>query len=99
MASLKKAITAAPSFAEAHFVLGMMLSATEDYAEAANHLARAASILPRQAYFWHALALAYQHLGQLEEARRAAYRAAQAAVTEQEIEMARAAIRLADQPA
>ncbi len=97
VASLKKAISAAPSFAEAHFVLGTMLSAAGDYAEAANHLARAASILPRQAYFWHALALAYQHLGQLEEARRAAYRAAHAAVTEQEVEMARAAIRLTDQ--
>jgi tetratricopeptide (TPR) repeat protein len=78
-------------------VLGTMLSAADRLAEAVEHLARAASILPRQAYFWHALALAHQRLGQPEEARRAAYRAARAAVTEQEAEMARAAIRLTDQ--
>lgn len=94
--NLQKAVTLNPSFAEAHFMLGTMLSRENRHGEAAEHLRRAASILPRQAYFWHALALAYYHLGQRESARWAAYRALQAAATEQEAQMAQAALRLID---
>jgi Flp pilus assembly protein TadD len=94
IANLEKAIDLSPNFAEAHFVLGTLLSNQTRYGEAVEHLRHAASILPRQPYFWHALALAYQHLGQREAAETAARRALQAAITEQEIEMAQAALRL-----
>ena len=94
--NLRKAVTLNPDFAEAHFVLGTLLSRENRQSEAVEHLQRAASILPRQVYFWHALALAYYHLGQRESARWAAYRALQTAGTAQEAQMAQAALRLID---
>ncbi len=94
--SLRTAIRLNPNFAEAHLVLGTSLSAENHYREAVPHLREAAAILPRQAAVWHALTLAYHHLGETAAARGAAYRALQAAATEQEVEMAHAALRLVD---
>ena len=94
--SLRTAIRLNPNFAEAHLVLGTSLSAENRYRDAVPHLREAAAILPRQAKIWHALTLAYHHLGETAAARRAAYRALQAATSEQEVEMAHAALRLVE---
>jgi tetratricopeptide (TPR) repeat protein len=93
-AHLRKTIELNPNYAEAHFLLGLMASGEKKYAEAVEHLNRAVSILPRQSYFWHALAVAYHELGDSGAARRAAYRALDNAATEQEASMAQAAIRM-----
>ncbi|MCW5980908.1 MAG: hypothetical protein KIT09_22700 [Bryobacteraceae bacterium] len=95
---LRKTVELNPNYAEAHFLLGVMASAAGEPEKAVESLRRAAAILPRQANFWHALALACHESGRGELARRAARRALEAAVTEQEAEMARAAIRLAEAP-
>lgn len=91
---LRKTIELNPHHAEAHFLLGTMATSEGRLEEGVEHLRRAAEILPRQAGFWHALALAYQKTGRLELARRAARRSLEAALTEQEREMAQAALDL-----
>lgn len=91
---LRKTIELNPHHAEAHFLLGNMAVAAGRLEEGLEHLRRAAEILPRQAGFWHALALAYQKTGRLELARRAARRSLEAALTEQERQMAQAALDL-----
>jgi tetratricopeptide (TPR) repeat protein len=94
--SLARAVELNPGHAEAHFLRGLIASGQGRREEAVEHLRRAAAVLPRQANFWHALALEYHHLGQKDLARRSAYRALDSASSPQEAEMARAAIRLAD---
>jgi tetratricopeptide (TPR) repeat protein len=91
---LRRAVELNPNFAEAHFLLGVMASNEKRYEEAVIHLEAAASIFPRQSYFWHALAIAYHQLQRPDDARQAARRALQSAATQQEAEMAEAALRL-----
>jgi Flp pilus assembly protein TadD len=91
---LTKAVKASPGLAEAHFILGVRASDRGDYSGAVEHLRRAAAILPRQTYFWHALAYAYYKLGQTDHSRAAALRAVNAASSPQELTMARAALNL-----
>ena len=92
--NLRNALKLNPEFAEAYFMLGLLLTQEDRPGEAVGHLQHAAAILPRQAYIWHALALAHHSLGQDGQARQAAYRAMQAAATRQEAEMAEAALQL-----
>jgi hypothetical protein len=91
---LHKTVEVSPGFAEAHFLLGVRASDRGDYSAAVEHLRRATEILPRQCYFWHALAFAYYKLGQTENSRAAAYRALNAASSPNEAAMARAAMNL-----
>jgi tetratricopeptide (TPR) repeat protein len=91
---LLKAVEAAPGFAEAHFLLGVRASDAGDYHTAVERLEKATSLLPRQAYFWRALAYAYYKRGEFQNSRAAAYRAINAAANPQELEMARAALNL-----
>jgi tetratricopeptide (TPR) repeat protein len=95
---LNKATDLNPLYAEAHFVLGAMHAKAGKHAEAIVHLRKAATILPRQSNFWHALAISYHEVGEDVLATRAALRAADAAVNEQELRMAEAAVKLT-QPA
>ncbi|MGH9666764.1 MAG: hypothetical protein ACRD9L_20260, partial [Bryobacteraceae bacterium] len=91
---LQRTIELNPNFAEAQFLAGVRASDDGRYAEAVSHLRIAAAILPRQAYFWHALAFAYHKLGRDDDSREAALRALNAAATEQERQMAQAALLL-----
>jgi tetratricopeptide (TPR) repeat protein len=91
---LQRAIAANPSLAEAQFIVGVRASDQGRYAEAVEHLRRATEILPRQAYFWHALAFAYYKLGEMDLARMAAERVLSTANTPEEREMAAAAMHL-----
>ncbi len=91
---LTKAVEASPGLAEAHFILGVRASDRGDYSGAVEHLRVAAAILPRQTYFWHALAYAYYKLGQTDNCRAAALRAVNAASSPQDLTMARAALKL-----
>lgn len=91
---LEKTIQLNPHFAEAQFLIGVRESDDGRYGQAVEHLQIAAGILPRQAYFWHALAFAYYKLGRQENSRQAALRALNAAATPEEREMAQAALRL-----
>jgi Flp pilus assembly protein TadD len=93
-AYLEKTIQANPSHAEAHFLLGIRASDAGRFSQAVSHLRRAAQILPRQAYFWQALAFAYHKMGQTDDARTSALRALRAARTEHEQEMARSALNM-----
>jgi tetratricopeptide (TPR) repeat protein len=95
LAYLRKAIAANPNYAEAHFLIGSTLSAMNRHEEALPHLERAASIFPRQSYFWHALAVGYQAVGREADSKAAASRALDSAVTSEQAEMARAALQLA----
>jgi tetratricopeptide (TPR) repeat protein len=93
---LQKAVAATPALAEAHFILGVRLSEDGRFDGAIEHLRRATEILPRQTYFWHALAYAHYQLENVDLSREAARRARNAARTEQEIKMAESALRLSD---
>lgn len=96
---LNKTVEANPSHAEAHFLLGVRASDAGEYSAAVEHLRRATEVLPRQAYFWQALAYAYLKLGRNAEARPAALRALRAARTEHELDAARTTLDLIDHPA
>ncbi len=93
---LGRAVAANPAHAEAHFILGIRASDAGEYSDAVSHLEQATRILPRQAYFWQALAYAYLKLGRSAEARLSAMRALRAAATSHEIEMARNTQQLID---
>ena len=95
---LERAVELNPNHAEAHFLLGQYASSRGRLEEAVQHFERAAQILPRQSSFWHALALACHKTQRSEPALRAARRALEAAATEQEAEMARAALDLVRRP-
>ncbi|MFN3324289.1 MAG: tetratricopeptide repeat protein [Bryobacteraceae bacterium] len=95
---LERVTVLQPSHAEAQFLLGVMAAADGRHEEAVERHRRAVEVLPRQSYFWHALAISYRELGQRELARRAAFRALDAAATPEERDRALAAVRLADQP-
>ena len=95
---LERAVELNPNHAEAHFLLGQHAYRHGRLEEAVAHFERAAQILPRQSSFWHALALACHKALRPESALRAAKRALEAAATEQEAEMARAALDLIRRP-
>jgi tetratricopeptide (TPR) repeat protein len=94
---LLKAVGLNPDHAEAHFLLAVRASDAGDYNEAVNRLLRATMILPRQSSFWQALAFAYHKLGRSDDSRTAARKALNAATSEREEVMARAALKLGDE--
>jgi tetratricopeptide (TPR) repeat protein len=97
---LEKAVQRNPRHAEAQFLLGVAYASQNKHADAVRHIELAAAVLPRQSYFWHALASSYQALGRKQEAIHAARRALDAASTTEQAQMAHAAIRsLATPPA
>jgi tetratricopeptide (TPR) repeat protein len=95
---LQLAVDRNPNHAEAHFLLGTTAAAESGPEERLGHLRRAVEILPRQSYFWHALAVALHQRGDRDEAMRAAWRAREAAHTSHEREMAEAAVKLVETP-
>jgi tetratricopeptide (TPR) repeat protein len=96
---LLRAVELNAAFAEAHFVLGLAASRAGRHDDAIERFQHAVAVLPRQASFWHSLALEYHRVGRTELARRAAHRSLDAASTEQQAERARAALRLVNEPA
>jgi tetratricopeptide (TPR) repeat protein len=98
-ALLRQAIERNPNHAEAHFILGLRAAAAGDNEGAIEYYQRAARILPRQANFWHALALALERGNRLAEASHAAMRCRLAARNATEREMAAAIERLVKEPA
>lgn len=99
-ALLRSAIERNPNHAEAHFLLGLRAAAAGDDEGAIDYYQNAARILPRQANFWHALALALERTGRLAEAAHAAMRCRLAARNATEREMAAGLDRLVrEQPA
>jgi len=84
-----------PNFAEAQFLLGLLHQQEGRHQEAISALSEATRVLPRQSYFWHALAVSHHTLGEAGNARRAARKAAESAASKQELEMAQAALQLA----
>jgi tetratricopeptide (TPR) repeat protein len=91
---LAEAVGRNPNLAEAHFILGLMAQRQNRHREAIESFERAIAVLPRQSYFWHARALSHIELQQPELARRSALRAAASAVSNAELEMAQAALKL-----
>ncbi len=97
-ALLRQAIDRNPNHAEAHFILGLRAAAAGDNEGAIDCYQRAAQILPRQANFWHALALTLERANRLPEAGHAAMRCRLAARNPAEREMAAAIERLVSEP-
>jgi len=91
---LKEAVGRNPKHAEAHFLLGLRASEQGRQEEAVRWLEQAVAVLPRQSYFWHALAYSYHQLGRGEQARIAARKAADSAGSAHELDMARGALKL-----
>lgn len=91
---LRETVGRNPKHAEAQFLLGLMESQDGRVRESIGPLEQAVRILPRQSYFWHALALAYHQLRRTDDARLAARRAAESAATQEQLDMARAALRM-----
>jgi tetratricopeptide (TPR) repeat protein len=98
-ALLRQTIERNPNHAEAHFILGLQAAARGDEEGAVDYYQQAARILPRQANFWHALALTLERTGRLAEASHAAMRCRLAARNAAEREMAAAIDRLIREPA
>ncbi|MFN0103399.1 MAG: tetratricopeptide repeat protein [Bryobacteraceae bacterium] len=97
-ALLRQTVERNPNHAEAHFILGLNAAAAGDNEGAIDYYQKAAQILPRQANFWHALALALERTGRLAEASHAALRCRLAARNPAEREMAAAIERLIREP-
>lgn len=85
---LRETLRLNPNHAEAHFILGLIAAAAGDREEAIGQYQNAARILPRQATFWHALALELERAGRTAEASHAAQRCLMAARNKTEREMA-----------
>ncbi|MBM3811047.1 MAG: tetratricopeptide repeat protein [Acidimicrobiia bacterium] len=96
---LRETIGRNPKHAEAHFLLGLTESQKGRHQDAVEAFEQAVAVLPRQSYFWHALAYSYHHLGRNEQARRAARKAADSASNSHELDMAQAALKLTSSPA
>jgi tetratricopeptide (TPR) repeat protein len=96
--ALAEVVGRSPNHAEAQFLLGTLLQDEGVHEAAIAPLESAARLLPRQSYFWHALALAYHAVGRSDDARGAARRAAVSAKNAQQSEMASAALRLVARP-
>ncbi len=97
-ALLRSAIERNPNHAEAHFLLGLRAAARGDNEGAIDYYQRAAQILPRQATFWHSLALALERTGRAAEASHAAMRCRLAARNAAERQMAAGIERLVREP-
>jgi len=76
---LKAATKRNPAFAEAWYQLGLLQLRQRDVEGAVESFRNAVKILPRQAPFWDGLARAYAAAGARESAKEAAWRAAEAA--------------------
>jgi tetratricopeptide (TPR) repeat protein len=87
---LRQAVQRNPNHAEAWFLLGLEAAKREQLEDAIDAYQKATAILPRQANFWHAMALALRRAGRNEEAARAALKCRLAAATDAEREMAAA---------
>jgi hypothetical protein len=98
-AMLRTVIERNPQHAEAHFLRGLRFAARGDSEEAIDSFQQAARILPRQATFWHALAIQLEKSGRLAEAGHAALRCRMAARDASEREMAAGIARLIHEPA
>jgi tetratricopeptide (TPR) repeat protein len=98
-ALLRQTLERNPNHAEAHFIRGLRAAAAGENEEAIESYQRAAQILPRQANFWHALALVLERTGRLGEASHAAMRCRLAARNAAEREMAAGIDRLIREPA
>lgn len=85
---LRETVARNPNHAEAQFLLGLRAAAEGDTEGAIGYYQQAARILPRQATFWHALALALAKAGRDAEASHAALRCRQAARNSAERTMA-----------
>ncbi|MDX2153119.1 MAG: tetratricopeptide repeat protein [Bryobacteraceae bacterium] len=94
---LMRTVKANPDHPEARFLLGVSYADQGRHEEALEHLERAARVLPRQSYFWHALALSYREIGRRDDARRAAMLARDLARDENQRKMAEAAVALTEQ--
>jgi tetratricopeptide (TPR) repeat protein len=93
---LRLAVELNPKLAEAQYLLGMMAAAEERHGEAIFHLEQALGVLPRQSLFWQGLAASYLANGEKEKARLAAGRAVEAAVSNEERNMAAGVLRQID---
>ena len=87
---LRQAVERNPRHAEVWFLLGLEAAKREQFEEAIEAYQKATAILPRQANFWHAMAMALHRTGRRDEAARAAQKCRMAAVTDAEREMAAA---------
>ncbi|MBI3678880.1 MAG: tetratricopeptide repeat protein [Acidobacteria bacterium] len=96
---LEKAVAVNPRYAEAHFLLGVAAASENRHRDAIPHLTAAVNVFPRQSYFWHALALSHNALGNTNDARQAAQRALDSASNPEQAAMARGALRLSELPA
>ncbi len=95
---LERTIALNPNFAEAHFLLGVRATDAREYQAAIRHLREAVRILPRQSYFWHALAFAQMKVGMRQEAAESARKALASATTEEHERMAEALLRQTGDP-
>ena len=98
-ALLRATLERNPNHAEAHFLRGLDAAKAGNLEDAIDSYQQAAQILPRQATFWHALALALEKADRKPEASRAAIRCRLAARNAAEREMAAAINRLVEEPA
>jgi tetratricopeptide (TPR) repeat protein len=87
---LRQAVERNPRHAEAWFLLGLEAAKRDQLEDAIEAYQKATAILPRQANFWHAIAMALHRAGRREEAARAAQKCRLAATTTAEREMAAA---------
>lgn len=87
---LRQTVERNPNHAEAWFLLGLEAAKREELEDAIDAYQKATSILPRQANFWHAMAMALHRAGRSEEAARAAQKCRLAATSDAERQMAAA---------
>ncbi|MCX6604212.1 MAG: tetratricopeptide repeat protein [Acidobacteria bacterium] len=95
---LRQAVQRNPRHAEAWFLLGLEAAKREQWEDAVEAYQKATAILPRQANFWHGMALALRRAGRAAEASRAALQCRMAASNAPEREMAAALIALVSTP-
>ncbi len=95
---LRQAVERNPRHAEAWFLLGLEAAKREQWEDAVEAYQKATAILPRQANFWHGMALALRRAGRSAEASRAALQCKMAAGNAAEREMAAALMALVSAP-
>lgn len=95
---LRQAVERNPRHAEAWFLLGLEAAKREQWEDAVEAYQNATAILPRQANFWHGMALALRRAGRSAEASRAALKCRMAASNAAERDMAAALIALVSAP-
>ena len=95
---LRQAVERNPRHAEAWFLLGLEAAKREQWEDAVEAYQKATAILPRQANFWHGMALALRRAGRSAEASRAALQCKMAAGNAAEREMAAALMELVSAP-